>query len=154
MPVAEAKVEVETTPRISVQEPVKEPEVPTPTRRFPNLKWKLKLKKLMKRNGKRRSGRLAGKFREAAKKFEETTEQFSGLSDIAPEPEETVSEMPKKEIYFYRSRLGGLKDIAQNIDKTSRNRTLRIHTNAGLSLYKPINPFSLLHVVRSKQRFL
>jgi hypothetical protein len=63
--------------------------------------------------------------------------------------------MPKKEIYFYRSRLGGLKDIAQNIDKTSKNSGLdyAFTLNAGLSLYKPINPFSLLHVyVRSKDR--
>jgi hypothetical protein len=94
------------------------------------------------------------KFREAAKKFEEATEEVSGLtSEVQKEPEEEKA--PKTEMMFYRSRLGGLKDIAQNIDKTSRNSGLdyAFTLNAGLSLYKPINPFSLLHVyVRSKDR--
>jgi len=48
-----------------------------------------------------------------------------------------------------------LKDIAQNIDKTSRNSGLdyAFTLNAGLSLYKPISPFSLLHVyVRTKDK--
>ena len=158
MPVAEAKVEVETTPRVSVQEPVKEPEVPTPTPEVPQPKMEVETEKIdVEEEIEKEDDQVdwLAKFREAAKKFEETTEQFSGLSDIAPESEETVPEMPKKEIYFYRSRLGGLKDIAQNIDKTSRNSGLdyAFTLNAGLSLYKPINPFSLLHVyVRSKDR--
>ena len=94
------------------------------------------------------------KFREAAKKFEEATEEVSGLTSVEqaqPEEEKT----PKTEMTFYRSRLGGLKDIAQNIDKTSRNSGLdyAFTLNSGLSLYKPINPFSLLHVyIRSKDR--
>lgn len=94
------------------------------------------------------------KFREAARKFEESTEGFSGLGNV----KETVIEEekgPKEEMIYYRSRLGGLKDIAQNIDKTSRNSGLdyAFTLNAGLSLYKPINPFSVLHVyVRPKDR--
>ena len=58
-------------------------------------------------------------------------------------------------MFYYRRRLGGLKDIAQNIDKTSRNSGLdyAFTLNAGLSLYKPISPFSLLHVyVRTKDK--
>jgi excisionase family DNA binding protein len=93
------------------------------------------------------------KFREAAKKFEEATEEVSGLTSTPQE--EKKEETPKTEMMYYRSRLGGLKDIAQNIDKTSRNSGLdyAFTLNAGLSLYKPINPFSLLHVyVRSKDR--
>jgi excisionase family DNA binding protein len=156
MPVAETKVEVETTPKISAQEPVKEPEVPTPEVSQPKMEVKTEKVDVEKEIEKEDDQvDWLAKFREAAKKFEETTEQFSGLSDIAPESEETVPEMPKKEIYFYRSRLGGLKDIAQNIDKTSRNSGLdyAFTLNAGLSLYKPINPFSLLHVyVRPKDR--
>lgn len=107
------------------------------------------------------------KFREAAKKFEETTpaassakdsdepalvekETFTGFAS-ANESENSETE----ERYYYRSRLGGLKDIAQNIDKTSRNSGLdyAFTLNAGLSLYKAIKPFSILHAyVRSKDK--
>lgn len=94
------------------------------------------------------------KFREAAKKFEEkSTEEVTGLG-VAEEETPAVEEKEDK-LFFYRSRLGGLKDIAQNIDKTSRNSGLdyAFTLNAGLSLYRPINPFSVLHVyVRSKDK--
>ncbi|MFZ2664058.1 MAG: helix-turn-helix domain-containing protein [Patescibacteria group bacterium] len=92
------------------------------------------------------------KFREAAKKFEEkATEEVTGLG-VAEEETPVVEE---EKMFFYRSRLGGLKDIAQNIDKTSRNSGLdyAFTLNAGLSLYRPINPFSVLHVyIRSKDK--
>lgn len=92
------------------------------------------------------------KFREAAKKFEEkATEEVTGLG--ASEPE--IKGKEESKILYYRSRLGGLKDIAQNIDKTSKNSGLdyAFTLNAGLSLYRPINPFSTLHVyVRSKDK--
>lgn len=92
------------------------------------------------------------KFREAAKKFEEkATEEVTGLGATEPE----VEEKEESKILYYRSRLGGLKDIAQNIDKTSKNSGLdyAFTLNAGLSLYRPINPFSTLHVyVRSKDK--
>lgn len=87
------------------------------------------------------------KFREAAKKFEETT----------PKKEETIfaKEEPQVSKFFYRSKLGGLKDIAQNIDKASKNSGMdyAFTMSAGLSLHSPIKPFSLLHVyVRSKDK--
>jgi len=151
-PVSEARVEVEVAPKVSAPEPIKEPEVSIPL--APQPKMEVETQKVEAEKEDDQVDWLA-KFREAAKKFEETTEQFSGLGDIAPEPEEIVPVMPKKEIYFYRSRLGGLKDVAQNIDKTSKNSGLdyAFTLNAGLSLYKPINPFSLLHVyVRPKDR--
>lgn len=92
------------------------------------------------------------KFREAAKKFEEkASEEVTGLGVSEPE----VEEKKESKILYYRSRLGGLKDIAQNIDKTSKNSGLdyAFTLNAGLSLYRPINPFSTLHVyVRSKDK--
>jgi len=97
------------------------------------------------------------KFRDAAKKFEEGTETITegvkdaGITGLATEaPAEEAEHM-----FYYRSRLGGLKDIAQNIDKTSRNSGLdyAFTMNSGLSLYKPINPFSTLHTyVRTKDR--
>jgi hypothetical protein len=94
------------------------------------------------------------KFREAAKKFEEkATEEVTGLGSV--EEQAPVVEEKEEKLFFYRSRLGGLKDIAQNIDKTSRNSGLdyAFTLNAGLSLYRPINPFSVLHVyVRSKDK--
>lgn len=94
------------------------------------------------------------KFREAAKKFEETSEEVTGLG-VEEKVEEEVVEEDVPSMFYYRSRLGGLKDIAQNIDKTSRNSGLdyAFTLNAGLSLYKPINPFSVLHVyARSKDK--
>lgn len=92
------------------------------------------------------------KFRAAAKRFDEENakreesevplkETFSSIS----EPEQPSK---KQHILYYRSKLGGLKDIAQNIDKSSRNSGLdyAFTMNAGLSLYKAIKPFSILHV--------
>jgi len=123
------------------------------------------------------------KFREAAKKFEEerataqkkdepkveapveqpaaepkqADEAFQGLAGIV-EPEQSAPEVeptPANQMFYFRSRLGGLKDIAQNIDKSSRNSSVdyAFTLNAGLSLFKPIKPFSVLHAyVRSKDR--
>jgi len=78
-------------------------------------------------------------------------ESFSGLADVVEEPKEeptpVASEAPQVQIAYYRSGLGGLKDIAQNIDKGARKSNLNyaFTLNAGLSLYKPIKPFSTLH---------
>src|SRR3990172_1596947 len=79
---------------------------------------------------------------------EEAEETFASITEQEPVA-------PKNPLFFYRSRLGGLKDIAQNIDKSSRNSGLdyAFTMNAGLSLFKAIKPFSLLHVyVRSKDK--
>jgi len=98
------------------------------------------------------------KFREAAKKFREESEAseqgveeptpvktpFSNVSEVTSEP---IRHVNTTKVLYYRSSLGGLKDIAQNIDKTSRSAGVpyAFSMNAGLSLYKPIKPFSLLH---------
>jgi hypothetical protein len=92
------------------------------------------------------------KFREAAKKFEDAAPEKA-----PPAKEETIftKEEPRISKYYYRSKLGGLKDIAQNIDKTSKNSGLdyAFTMSAGLSLHSPIKPFSLLHVyIRSKDK--
>jgi excisionase family DNA binding protein len=117
------------------------------------------------------------KFREAAKKFEEeraqaqkapeeevkvsevvnqdNSESFQGLAGIVEPTPEVLEEEPAYQSFYYRSRLGGLKDIAQNIDKSSRNSNVdyAFTLNAGLSLFKPIKPFSVLHAyVRPKDR--
>lgn len=72
---------------------------------------------------------------------EELKEEESSLSNDEPEVEE------KSNLFYYRSSLGGLKDIAQNIDKSSKEASIdyAFTLNAGLSLHKPIKPFSLLH---------
>lgn len=147
-PEVEVPVHVET-PVAPQPEPVREPEVqvPVPPQPAPEPQ-KVEIEKEDDQVD------WLAKFREAAKKFEEDTEQVSGLGSISNQPaEEEVA--PKEEMVYYRSRLGGLKDVAQNIDKTSRNSGLdyAFTLNAGLSLYKPINPFSVLHVyVRSKDK--
>jgi excisionase family DNA binding protein len=98
------------------------------------------------------------KFREAAKKFREESDTietkeeeptnvrppFTTVSEVAAEP---IKPAASTKILHYRSSLGGLKDIAQNIDKTSRSAGVpyAFSMNAGLSLYKPIKPFSMLH---------
>ncbi|HOM78179.1 helix-turn-helix domain-containing protein [Patescibacteria group bacterium] len=56
---------------------------------------------------------------------------------------------PSIEHYYYKSTLGGLKEIAQNIDKVARKSSVdyAFTLYAGLSLEKPLKkPFSILHV--------
>lgn len=113
------------------------------------------------------------KFREAAKKYREEAESTQHPEVSAKAESESAMSMadtmsssrepaftqniaePKKDRmqkHYYRSSLGGLKDIAQNIDRGSRNSYLdyAFTLSAGLSLYKPIKPFSMLHAyVRS-----
>lgn len=106
------------------------------------------------------------KFREAARKYKEESEKPQDNQDKIVEESMSMAdtlhtsresafaqditepkkpETPKK--HYYRSNLGGLKDIAQNIDRGARNSFLdyAFTLNAGLSLYKPIKPFSMLH---------
>lgn len=75
------------------------------------------------------------------------TETVSGLTDtfVASEPEQPM-ETPSAN-HFYKSNVGGLKDIAQNIDKSARKASLdyAFTLDAGLSLHKPIRPFSIIH---------
>lgn len=115
------------------------------------------------------------KFREAASKYKE--EQNIQPQPVMPQPQPQVTPqtpaMPAEPMYsqpvvqpqsvpayakapvsstpvlmYYRSMLGGLKDIAQNIDKSARNSDLNyaFTLNAGASLHKPIKPFAILHV--------
>ena len=141
--VEETPVEPEPAEEVKVEEPAaKEKEVPVEEE---PIDW-------------------LAKFREAAKKFDEENAKRVESSSKAPVVEEketfaSITEQepaaPKGQLFFYRSRLGGLKDIAQNIDKSSRNSGLdyAFTMNAGLSLFKAIKPFSLLHVyVRSKDK--
>jgi len=79
-------------------------------------------------------------------------EAVSGLAEAPAEPapaepapaEVAADTSPSR---FYKSAVGGLKDIAQNIDKSAKKASLEyaFTMDAGLSLHKPISPFSLIH---------
>ena len=98
------------------------------------------------------------KFREAADKFKTETEKpaviheepavVSSLSFEPQAPREKQEEASGSKLFYYRSSLAGLKDIAQNIDKSARKASVdyAFTMSAGLSLHKPIKPFSILHV--------
>ena len=84
----------------------------------------------------------------------ETVESMGTMTDIYGTDESKEKE-PGKQYFYYRSLIGGLKDIAQNVDKSAKNASVdyAFTMNAGLSLHKPIRPFSLLHVyVRPEDR--
>jgi len=73
--------------------------------------------------------------------------QYDAPKSKEKEPEQAPKTRAEKEFFYYRSMIGGLKDIAQNIDKNARKSGLNyaFTRSAGLSLHKPIRPFSLLH---------
>ena len=83
------------------------------------------------------------------------TEFVSGLSAVpvqasvaTPEVAPAVEIPVNTTIFYYRSMLGGLKDIAQGIDKSSRKGKVpyAFTMHAGMSLIQPLkDPFSLLH---------
>jgi hypothetical protein len=79
----------------------------------------------------------------------------SAAAPPTPQPAPQPAPEPEFKVYYYKSDLGGLKDIAQNIDKGARSskNDYAFTMSAGLSLFKPIKPFSLLHVyVRPEDR--
>ncbi len=97
------------------------------------------------------------RFRQAAEKYktqdsEESIEKVTKKTFKAQEaPEIQEKEEAEQEdestYYYYRSGVGGLKEIAQAIDKSAKNASLdyAFTMSAGLSLHKPIKPFSLIH---------
>ena len=82
--------------------------------------------------------------------------QYQPVEPIQPQPVQPAPQaMSAPSLMYYRSMLGGLKDIAQNLDKSARNSNLEyaFTINAGASLHKPIKPFATLHAyVRSGDR--
>lgn len=102
------------------------------------------------------------KFKEAAQQYEESTkkaassqkeetlEAVSSLGSDEPEVPAEEEEAPKEVSFkYYKSMLGGLKEIAQNVDKISRKSGVdyAFTLYSGLSLEKPLNkPFSILHL--------
>lgn len=101
------------------------------------------------------------KFRRAAQDYaptypskEKEYDLTFGTEQREEEPEgvdinEEEGEMPKVKFTYYKSAQGGLKEIAQNIDKIARKSAVdyAFTLYAGLSLDKPLKkPFSILHV--------
>ncbi len=99
------------------------------------------------------------KFRAAAEKHrleaqmaeESKPASRESLSSLASEEEEEVEKEPEKPAqneYYYKSNVGGLKELAQYINKSARNSNVpyAFTMNAGLSLHKMIRPFSILHI--------
>lgn len=97
------------------------------------------------------------KFRAAAEKHRKESaekqvaeepvsqQQAESVSGLASEEEKQADD--EKSFAYYKSGIGGLKDIAQNLDKSAKKASLdySFTMNAGLSLHKPIKPFSVLH---------
>lgn len=82
-----------------------------------------------------------------------STQAEKTIDSFIPKYEEVVIE--EKGEYFYLSGIGGLKDIAQGLDKAAKKASVdyAFTMDAGLSLFKPIRPFSVIHAyVRPQDR--
>ena len=95
------------------------------------------------------------RFRQAAEKYKsedvgiKEPEKTPPPVQVWEEPkvERIQEESQETEFNYYRSGVGGLKEIAQSLDKSAKNASLdyAFTMQAGLSLHKPIKPFSLIH---------
>jgi excisionase family DNA binding protein len=95
------------------------------------------------------------KFRQAAEKYktqemptrESPAQSTQVWSEPEVAPEEVGDGLEESEFNYYRSGVGGLKEIAQSLDKSAKNASLdyAFTMQAGLSLHKPIKPFSLIN---------
>ncbi len=104
------------------------------------------------------------KFREAASKYKEEEEPAAASQPQYQPPQPVVAPTPPPPatpaatgptFMYYRSMLGGLKDVAQNLDKSARNSNLdyAFTLHAGASLHKPVKPFATLHAyIKSADR--
>lgn len=139
---------IEEVEEEEVKEPLKEKTSEPVTEEEP-IDWLEKFRMAAKRFDEENAKRVeSGVSDRVAEESQHSKESFASITEQEPEP-------VKQHLFYYRSRLGGLKDIAQNIDKSSRNSGLdyAFTMNAGLSLFKAIKPFSILHVyVKSKDK--
>jgi len=74
---------------------------------------------------------------------------------VPPPPPPAAPAATGPTLMYYRSMLGGLKDVAQNLDKSARNSSLdyAFTLHAGASLHKPVKPFATLHAyIKSADR--
>lgn len=116
------------------------------------------------------------KFRAAAEKYREeqatkgadtspnlanniTTETVEEATSVTEDEQSIIQEVEEepedKTEYYYLSGVGGLKEIAQSLDKAAKKASLdyAFTLDAGLSLFKPIRPFSVIHAyIKSSDR--
>lgn len=97
-------------------------------------------------------------------KFRKAAEKYKAEEEEEAEDEEEVEEKEKEEVsglageeeeeekdsadkLYYTSEAGGLKEVAQKLDKSAKKASLdyAFTMQAGLSLHKPISPFSVIH---------
>jgi len=84
-----------------------------------------------------------------------TTQQTRSIDIDNDDIEQQEQEIEEKTEYYYLSGVGGLKEIAQSLDKAAKKASVdyAFTLDAGLSLFKPIRPFSLINAyVRSSDR--
>ena len=102
------------------------------------------------------------RFRQAAEKYKSQELKTQGTEPQSstqvweePKVEKVEEGLEESEFNYYRSGVGGLKEIAQSLDKSAKNASLdyAFTMQAGLSLHKPIKPFSLIHTyIRSNDK--
>ena len=76
-------------------------------------------------------------------------EALSSLTNgMETTPDKPVRETSRKKIHYYTSSVGGLKELAQYINRSANKSgvSYAFTMNAGLSLHKLIKPFSILHI--------
>lgn len=84
---------------------------------------------------------------EKGKREKVKKEKVSGLADETEKEEVEEEDDDSADRIYYSSEVGGLKEVAQKLDKSAKKASLSyaFTMQAGLSLHKPISPFSLIH---------
>ena len=156
-PLAEPAVAPITAARTAQPESVAEPvapveEVAEPAETQEDVDWLAKFRQAAERYRAEQTEKV-----EEAAPVAAPTETLRGLTyveeEVVAEPVSVEAPAQTSQNYYYKSGVGGLKDIAQNIDKSAKKASLEyaFTMDAGLSLHKPIRPFSLIHAyVRSE----
>jgi excisionase family DNA binding protein len=79
--------------------------------------------------------------------FDNAINNLSATNSISEETGLKTEKLKENREYYYSSSLNGLKEIAQNVDRIAKkfDTDYAFTLNAGLSLHKPISPFTLIH---------
>jgi hypothetical protein len=79
--------------------------------------------------------------------FDNAINSLSATNSISEETGLKTEKLKENREYYYSSSLNGLKEIAPNVDRIAKkfDTDYAFTLNAGLSLHKPISPFTLIH---------
>ena len=80
--------------------------------------------------------------------FDNAVDSLSSIgSNYSNSSQAQVEKVRGNKEYYFTSSLNGLKEIAQNVDRVAKkfDTDYAFTMNAGLSLHKPISPFTLIH---------